>query len=247
MNFVSGRMLRLCRGKYKANILGRMANNIQSIRPVEHFLWKTLLQIENKFIFITWDSCLQTLWPWAGKCPKFSRRGKGNFCKRKSGLSYTHIKSQILTLFCPYIWNFPRFSIFKVLEVNDTYSFRYFCFSFEFSRAYLLDLNRGKIQLYEMKTFIKSTFSRENSNLWKVNVHKIHFYADFPPCANVFWILPRFFLDYSKSAGKFKSHKFTTCCSKVSQSYLNTNCKGTSCIYHLFYLILRLNLISKLL
>jgi len=32
-----GRMLRLCRGKYSANILGRMANNIRSIRPVEHF------------------------------------------------------------------------------------------------------------------------------------------------------------------------------------------------------------------
>ena len=36
-----GRMLRLCRGKYSANILGKMANNIRSIRPVEHFwfLW----------------------------------------------------------------------------------------------------------------------------------------------------------------------------------------------------------------
>merc|ERR1719220_3249455 len=30
-----GRMLRLCRGKYSANILGNLANNIQSIRPVE--------------------------------------------------------------------------------------------------------------------------------------------------------------------------------------------------------------------
>ena len=33
-----GRKLRLCRGKYNANILGSLANNIMSIRPVEHFL-----------------------------------------------------------------------------------------------------------------------------------------------------------------------------------------------------------------
>jgi hypothetical protein len=32
-----GRMLRLCRGKYRANVLGNLADNIQSIRPVEHF------------------------------------------------------------------------------------------------------------------------------------------------------------------------------------------------------------------
>ena len=32
-----GRKLRLCRGKYNANILGSLANNIRSVRPVEHF------------------------------------------------------------------------------------------------------------------------------------------------------------------------------------------------------------------
>ena len=32
-----GRMLRLCRGKYNSNTLGRMAGNIKSLRPVNHF------------------------------------------------------------------------------------------------------------------------------------------------------------------------------------------------------------------
>ena len=32
-----GKMLRLCKGKYNANILGKMAGNIRSLRPVKHF------------------------------------------------------------------------------------------------------------------------------------------------------------------------------------------------------------------
>ena len=32
-----GKMLRLCRGKYNSNTLGRMAGNIKSLRPVKHF------------------------------------------------------------------------------------------------------------------------------------------------------------------------------------------------------------------
>ena len=32
-----GKMLRLCRGKYNSSILGRMAGNIRSLRPVDHF------------------------------------------------------------------------------------------------------------------------------------------------------------------------------------------------------------------
>ena len=32
-----GKMLRLCKGKYNSNILGRMAGNIRSLRPVKHF------------------------------------------------------------------------------------------------------------------------------------------------------------------------------------------------------------------
>lgn len=33
----AGKMLRLCRGKYNSAILGRMAGNIKSLRPVNHF------------------------------------------------------------------------------------------------------------------------------------------------------------------------------------------------------------------
>ena len=32
-----GKMLRLCRGKYNSSTLGRMAGNIKSLRPVNHF------------------------------------------------------------------------------------------------------------------------------------------------------------------------------------------------------------------
>ena len=32
-----GKMLRLCRGKYNSYVLGRMAGNIKSLRPVKHF------------------------------------------------------------------------------------------------------------------------------------------------------------------------------------------------------------------